>query len=410
MKAAILSVGTELLFGEILNTNTKYLSQQLNDLGIDILYHYTVGDNPKRLSETIKDALKNCDLILTTGGLGPTQDDMTKEIVAEVLHDELCLDKAILKALEAQFKRRNWNMTENNRKQAYFPSRAVIFENHFGTAPGFALTEGKKIVICMPGPPKEMQPMFLNQVKPYLNKDRNGFLSYQMLRLFGIGESSLETALLELIDRQTDPTLATYAKQGEVKLRIASKRETEEEAEAAVKEMVERVKEIVGDYIYSENGEELYEVVGKLLLKKNITLSCAESCTGGLFAETITNMAGISEVFDRGIVTYSNRAKIEELGVKEVTLERFGAVSEQTAIEMAEGLQKISGSELCIAVTGIAGPTGATEDKPVGLIYLCVRYGEKTICKELRTGNSDRIWNRNYALLHMLFLIYKTIL
>jgi len=409
MKAAILSVGTELLFGEILNTNSKYLSQQLNDLGIDILYHYTVGDNPTRLSETIKDALKNCDLILTTGGLGPTQDDMTKEIVAEVLHDELCLDETILKAMEAQFESRNWNMTENNRKQAYFPSRAVIFKNHFGTAPGFALAEGEKTVICMPGPPKEMQPMFLNQVKPYLNKDRNGFLSYQMLRLFGIGESSLETALLELIDRQTDPTLATYAKQGEVKLRIASKRETEEEAEAAVKEMVERVKEIVGDYIYSENGEELYEVVGKLLLKKNITLSCAESCTGGLFAETITNIAGISEVFDRGIVTYSNRAKIEELGVKELTLEQFGAVSEQTAIEMAEGLQKITGSELCISVTGIAGPTGATEDKPAGLIYICARYGEKTICKELRTGNSDRTWNRNYALLHMLFLIYKTI-
>ncbi|MEA4987884.1 MAG: competence/damage-inducible protein A [Anaerovorax sp.] len=407
MKAAILSVGTELLFGEILNTNTKYLSQQLNELGIDVMYHYTVGDNPKRLAETINDALNKCDLILTTGGLGPTQDDMTKEIVTEMLHDELILNESILKALEEQFKRRNWKMTENNRKQAYFPSRAVIFENNCGTAPGFALEEGAKTIVCMPGPPREMQPMFVNEVRPFLDKNRDGFLAFQMLRLFGIGESSLETVLLDLIDEQTDPTLATYAKQGEVTLRIASKRKSKEEAENAVKEMAERVKEKVGQYIYSMDGEELYEVVGKTLLQKHTTLSCAESCTGGLFAETITKIPGISEVFDRGIVTYSNRAKMEELGVSESTLKTFGAVSEQTAIEMAEGLQKVTGSELCISVTGIAGPGGAVKDKPVGLIYICVRYGKNTVCKELRTGNQDRLWNRNYTLLHMLFLIFK---
>lgn len=407
MKAAILSVGTELLFGEILNTNTKYLSQQLNELGIDVMYHYTVGDNPKRLAETINDALNKCDLILTTGGLGPTQDDMTKEIVTEMLHDELILNESILKALEEQFKRRNWKMTDNNRKQAYFPSRAVIFENNCGTAPGFALEEGIKTIVCMPGPPREMQPMFVNQVRPFLDKNRDGFLAFQMLRLFGIGESSLETVLLDLIDEQTDPTLATYAKQGEVTLRIASKRKSKEEAENAVKEMAERVKEKVGQYIYSMDGEELYEVVGKTLLQKHITLSCAESCTGGLFAETITKIPGISEVFDRGIVTYSNRAKMDELDVSESTLNTFGAVSEQTAVEMAEGLQKVTGSELCISVTGIAGPGGAVEGKPVGLIYICVRYGEKTVCKELRTGNQDRLWNRNYTLLHMLFLIFK---
>lgn len=409
MRAAILSVGTELLFGEILNTNTKYLSQQLNELGIDVMYHYTVGDNPQRLAETINDALKNCDMILTTGGLGPTQDDMTKEIVTDVLHDKLILHEPILKALEAQFKKRNWNMTDNNRKQAYFPSRAVIFENSCGTAPGFALEEKNKMIICMPGPPKEMQPMFSNQVRPFLEKERDGFLAFQMLRLFGIGESSLETVLLDLIDGQTDPTLATYAKQGEVTLRIASKRESREEAKAAVSEMAERVKEKVGEYIYSMVGEDLYQVVGKTLLDKKITFSCAESCTGGLFAETMTKIPGISEVFDRGIVTYSNRAKIEELGVLKETLETFGAVSEQTAVEMAEGLQRATGSELCVSVTGIAGPGGAVKDKPVGLIYICVRYGEKTVCKELRTGNQDRLWNRNYALLHMLFLILNVI-
>lgn len=409
MKAAILSVGTELLFGEILNTNTKYLSQQLNELGIDVMYHYTVGDNPERLAETINYAFSNCDLILTTGGLGPTQDDMTKEIATEVMHDKLQLNEPALKALKEQFQRRNWTMTDNNRKQAYFPSRAVIFENSCGTAPGFALEENKNIIVCMPGPPKEMETMFSNQVRPFLEKKGDGFLSFQMLRLFGIGESSLETVLLDLIDGQTDPTLATYAKQGEATLRIASKRKLKEEADAAVKDMAERVKEKVGDYIYSMDGEELYQVVGKKLLEKKISFSCAESCTGGLLAETMTKIPGISEVFERGIVTYSNRAKMEELFVSKETLDAYGAVSEETAIEMVEGLYKATGSKLCVSVTGIAGPGGAIKNKPVGLIYICIRYDGKIVCKELRTGNNDRQWNRNYALLHMLFLMQNVI-
>ena len=212
MKSAIISVGTELLFGQITNTNSVFLSQQLNYLGVDVMYHYTVGDNPKRLAEMIRQAFTDCDLIVTTGGLGPTQDDLTKEIAAEVLHDELVLHEDLLEELEKYFQKTNRTMTENNKKQVYLPSRAVVFDNDAGTAPGFALEENGKTIICMPGPPREMTRMFERRVKPYLEAQSESIIYYKMLRTFGIGESMLETELLEWIDGQTDPTLATYAK------------------------------------------------------------------------------------------------------------------------------------------------------------------------------------------------------
>lgn len=402
MKSAILSVGTELLFGQITNTNSVFLSQQLNNLGIDVMYHYTVGDNPKRLAEMIRQAFTDCDLIITTGGLGPTQDDLTKEIAAEVLHDELVLHEDLLHELEDYFKRINRVMTENNKKQAYLPSRAFVFHNDAGTAPGFALEENGKTIICMPGPPREMTAMFEQKVKPYLEAKSESVIYYKMLRTFGIGESMLETELVQWIDGQTDPTLATYAKEGEACLRITSKRKTLEEAKAAVEDMIEKVKGKVGRYVYSYDDEELYHVVGRKLLERNITVSSAESCTGGLFAQTLTEVSGISAVFDRGFITYSNQAKMEQLGVKAETLDQFGAVSKETADEMAEGLKKVSGSRLCIAVTGIAGPDGGTEEKPVGLVYICAVLDGQKICKEFRIRNISRKWNRNYAVLCML--------
>ena len=249
MKSAILSVGTELLFGQITNTNSVFLSQQLNYLGIDVMYHYTVGDNPKRLAEMIRQAFTDCDLIITTGGLGPTQDDLTKEIAAEVLHDELVLHEDLLKNLEDYFKRINRVMTENNKKQVYLPKRAVVFDNDAGTAPGFALEESGKTIICMPGPPREMTRMFERRVKPYLEAKSGSVIYYKMLRTFGIGESMLETELLEWIDGQTDPTLATYAKEGEACLRITSKRRSLEEAKAAVDSMIAKVNAKVGQYV-----------------------------------------------------------------------------------------------------------------------------------------------------------------
>ncbi|MEG0392479.1 MAG: competence/damage-inducible protein A, partial [Anaerovoracaceae bacterium] len=373
------------------------------------MYHYTVGDNPKRLKELIELAHRDCDLIITTGGLGPTQDDLTKEIVCEALSDELVLHKPSMETLEAMFKKMNRHITENNYKQAYMPSRAQIFDNDQGTAPGFALEQDGKYVICMPGPPREMKAMYERRVKPYLEEKADGKLFFRDVRTYGLGESQMETDLLELINGQTDPTLATYAKEGECFVRIASKRKTREEAEAAVNAMLIKVQERIGKHVYSVDGEDLPEVVGRLLMEKNVTISCAESCTGGLFADTLIDIPGISSVFDRGLVTYSNRAKVEELGVKEETLEQFGAVSEETAIEMARGLAEVSGSRLCISVTGVAGPDGGTAEKPVGLVYIGLSFDGKVSCKRIQMRNVSRRWNRNYAMLAMMDMVARTL-
>lgn len=409
MKTAILSVGTEILFGQIVNTNTVYLSQQMNMLGFDVMYHYTVGDNPKRVEEMIDLAFQDCDLILTTGGLGPTQDDLTKEVACKALDDTLVMMDDVLEEITKYFKALGREMTENNKKQAIMPSRATVFHNDAGTAPGFALEKDGKYIICMPGPPREMKRMFQKSVVPFLQSMIDGALNYRQIRFFGIGESMLETQLLDLIDNQTDPTLATYAKEGECSLRIASKRATEEEAEHAVDEMLEKVKERVGHYIYSCDDEELAQVVADRLMEQGLTLSSAESCTGGMFASTMTDIPGISQCFDRGLVTYSNQAKMEELGVSAGTLEKFGAVSEETALEMVEGLKRVSGSDVCISVTGIAGPGGGSEEKPVGLVYIGFSYGDKKICKKIQMRNVNRSWNRHYTLLCMLNVIYRNI-
>ena len=409
MKTAILSVGTEILFGQIVNTNTVYLSQQMNMLGFDVMYHYTVGDNPKRVEEMIDLAFQDCDLILTTGGLGPTQDDLTKEVACKALDDELVMMDDVLEELERYFQTLGREMTENNKKQAVMPSRATVFHNDAGTAPGFALEKDGKYIVCMPGPPREMTRMFQKSVVPFLQRMSQGSLYYRQIRFFGIGESMLETKLMDLIDNQTDPTLATYAKEGECSLRIASKRDTEEEAKQAVDEMLEQVKDRVGHYIYSCDNEELAQVVAGRLMDKGLTLSSAESCTGGMFASTMTDIPGISRCFDRGLVTYSNQAKMEELGVRAETLEKFGAVSEETALEMVEGLQRVSGSDVCISVTGIAGPGGGTEEKPVGLVYIGFAYGDTKLCRKIQMRNVNRNWNRHYALLCMLNVINRNI-
>lgn len=409
MKSAILSVGTELLFGQIVNTNAAFLSQQLNLLGFDVMYHYTVGDNPKRLQEMIQVAFQDCDLILTTGGLGPTQDDLTKEIVCRTMGDQLKLHQPSMDRLVAYFKKQNREMTENNKKQAYLPSKATVFDNDAGTAPGFALERDGKHMICMPGPPREMTAMFTGKVLPYLEEKSESTIYYRMLRAFGIGESMLETKLLPLINEQTDPTLATYAKEGECSLRIASKRASRQEAKLAVDDMLEQVKAIVGEHIYSYDDEDLVNVVAQKLMDQNLTISSAESCTGGMFAASMTGISGISQVFDRSIVTYSNQAKMQELGVREETLAAFGAVSEETAREMAEGLFKVSGSDICVSVTGIAGPDGDTAEKPVGLVFIGCHYQGKTICRKVQMRNVNRNWNRNYAVLSMLDVINKLI-
>lgn len=407
MKTAILTVGTEILFGQIVNTNAAFLSKELNDMGFDVMYHYTVGDNEKRLKELIEEIFTECDIIVTTGGLGPTQDDLTKETVAEVCNDKLVVHQESLDKIKNFFETTGKTMTENNIKQAYLPAKAEVFKNDFGSAPGFTEKVDDKIIMCFPGPPREMQPMFENYAKPYLQQFTDGAMYYKFINTIGIGESQLETVLMDLIDRQTDPTIATYVKEGEAYLRVASKRKDAEEAKRAVEDMVEQIKHRISSYIYSINNETLPEVVVKMLKERNLTVSSAESCTGGLFADSIISIPGTSEVFDRGLVTYSNKAKMEELGVQESTLKDFGAVSYQTAIEMAEGLYEASGSDICVSVTGIAGPDGGTDDKPVGLVYIAVKFGEKTIVEEQRFRNSGRNSIRNRSVLTMHKMVYE---
>lgn len=419
MKAALLSVGTELLFGQITNTNTVYLSRKLNAAGIDVMYHYTVGDNPERLAEMIETSFKDCDLVITTGGLGPTQDDMTKEIACQVMGDSLVMDEDILNSIKERFKAYKGKgvMTPNNMKQAEMPTRCVVFRNNNGTAPGFALDrpnpgnpDEKQWIACLPGPPREMTRMFEESVEPWLESMSDGVLVYREIRTFGIGESDLETVLLPLIDGQTDPTIATYAKTSESLVRVASKRATREEAQAAVDDMTEKVKEIIGRHVYSCDGDEYAQVVGRMLIDKGISISSAESCTGGLFAAALTDVPGISAVFDRSLVTYSNVAKEQELGVKHETLEKFGAVSRETALEMAEGVMKASGSDIGISVTGIAGPDGGSEEKPVGMVYIGFAMGDVRYCREIKRGIKDRQANRANAVLNMFDVIYRNII
>ena len=420
MRCAILTIGTEILFGQIVNTNTVYLTRELNNMGFDVLYHHTVGDNAGRLKELIYETYKDCDLIVCTGGLGPTEDDLTKETIADAFGDKLEMHQESLTVLEAFAKRRGWKeITPNNYKQAMMPTRAIVFQNDVGTAPAFALTgknsgvlDDNKIIVTMPGPPREMNWMWNNHIKPYLLSFSDKALSYRIIRTFGIGESKLETVLMPLIDGQTDPTIATYAKEGESSLRIASQRPTREEADQAVDEMLGKVRDIIGKYIYSIDDEDLHQVVGKLIIENNISISCCESCTGGMFADKLVEIPGISEYFDRGLVTYSNKAKIEELGVSEETINKYSAESSEVAREMVEGLAKKTGSGLCVSSTGVAGPGNLEWNGkiiPVGDMFIGVHYNGKTHIREMHTGRDDRVVNRNSCMLTMFDEIRKII-
>ena len=409
MKTAILTVGTEILFGQVVNTNAAFLSQQLQEIGYDVMYHYTVGDNPERLKELIALAYRDCDLIITTGGLGPTQDDLTKEIIAEYFDEELVCHKDVLCWLKTTFNRAGYNWTENNTKQSFFPEHARILDNLSGTAPGFLLEKNGKMIAALPGPPREMTLMWEEQLKPRLVAKQDSVIYYRIVRTFALGESAMETKLLPLINGQTDPTIATYAKEGECSLRITSKRKTLEEAKEAVEEMLSKVEALIGEYIYSTNDEDLIDVVGRILMAKGISISCCESCTGGLLAKSLTDIAGISKVFDRGIVTYFWDAKMNELGVKKETLEKYTAESPEVAREMVEGLRDRTGSDMCISITGIAGPEDIDENRPAGLAYIGISFDGKTDVIKTKHRNVSRKYNRHYMLLVMLASMPDTV-
>ncbi|SKC73981.1 competence/damage-inducible protein A [Maledivibacter halophilus] len=409
MNCTILTVGTELLMGQIVNTNAAFLSKELNGLGINVLYHLTVGDNNDRLEKMFKNVLEISDLIITTGGLGPTQDDLTKETISKSLGRELVMHKPTYEKILSFFERINKEMSINNEKQAFVPEGSIILDNNNGTAPGFIIEENEKIIISLPGPPNEMKGIFLNSVMPYLLSKSELKIKSKVLKFVGVGESKLETLLEDLITGQSNPTLATYAKSGEVSLRISAKAQTDEEIEALINPICEEIEKRLREYIYSYDNESLEKVVADMLIGNNYSISLAESCTGGLLASKLTSIPGISNALDRSIVTYSNRAKHEELGVDKEILKKFGAVSEETAAAMAEGLRAITNSDICLSITGIAGPSGGTPEKPVGLVYIAIATNKNTIIKKLNL-NGDRNKIRNYTAVQALNLIRKTII
>uniref|UniRef100_A0A7C5V5D2 Putative competence-damage inducible protein n=1 Tax=Caldicellulosiruptor owensensis TaxID=55205 RepID=A0A7C5V5D2_9FIRM len=392
MVAEVISVGTELLLGQILNTNSQYLAQKLAELGIDLYFQTTVGDNMERLKIAIDTAIKRADILIFTGGLGPTSDDITKEAVADYFGLTLVLDEDVLRRIKNFFERRQVKMPEINRKQAYVPEGAKVLHNKNGTAHGLIIEKDGKIAVLLPGPPFEMQPMFEEEVLPYLEKFSKQKIYSRVLKFVGIGESSIEEALKDLIFSQTDPTLALYAKPFEVELRITTKKESEDSAKSLLQSMEDRIRERLGEYIYGVDGQLLEEVVVSLLAEKKLKLSVAESCTGGLICNKITNVPGASEVFDRGFIVYSNEAKTKLLGVPEQVLKEYGAVSSQTAKYMAQGALSNSLAHIALSVTGIAGPGGGSETKPVGLVYIGIATKDNSESFEFRfSGDRLRI-------------------
>lgn len=396
MKAEIIAIGTEILLGDIVNTNAQYIAKRLAEMGIFVYHQTVIGDNPQRIKEAYKTAFDRVNLVITTGGLGPTKDDMTKEMAGEYFNKKMLLDEEALKEIEGYFSFRKQGMAQGNKKQAYLPQGSKILKNPNGTAPGCLIEEDDKILILLPGPPREMIPMFKDSVIPYLSQYQEGILYSKVLRICGIGESSMEEEIRDLIDDQSNPTIAPYAKEGEVTIRMTARAKDKEEAKKLIKPLESKVKQRLEKYIYGEGDTSLEEVIGKLLINNNLTISIAESCTGGLLAGRLINYPGISSVFRQGLITYSNNSKVKLLGVKEETLEKYGAVSKETAYEMAEGVAKFSDTDTGIAVTGIAGPGGGSKEKPVGLIYLGIYIKGQVYTREL-FFKGDRQKLRNYG-------------
>ena len=389
MKAEIITVGTEILLGDILNTNCRYLSRELAAMGIEMYYQITVGDNEERLLKTLEESLNRSDIVICTGGLGPTEDDITKEVCAKYFGYELELHKPSLDAMIERFKHMNRVPTKNNEKQAYFPKEAYILKNDNGTAPGCIMEKEGKMIVVIPGPPKEMESMFENYVKPYLSKLTDDVIESEVLRIIGVGESKVENDILDIIDSQTNPTIATYAKGYECTLRITAKAKSVEEAKELIKPMSDEMKRRFGQSLYATGETSIEEVVAKMLVENNLKIAVAESCTGGMVSASLINYPGISSVFMEGCVTYSNEAKMKSLGVKKETLDVYGAVSDKCAKEMASGVAARYNTNVGIATTGIAGPGGGTDEKPVGLVYFGIYINGKVITKKY-VFNGDR--------------------
>ncbi len=372
MKAEIINVGEELLSGDTLNSNVQTLAKILSPLGIKVNFNTVVGDVEEHIIAATEMALKRSDLIIYTGGLGPTRDDLTKEVVCKVLNRKLTLDDNILNNIKEFFNSRNIDMTSNNIKQACVPEGSIILENKNGTAPGFFLNYDNTSIVLLPGPPREIDPMFREQVVPLISNLTNNKIITKNISTIGIGESKLESVIDEIISFYSSVDIATYARSGQVDVRITIILEDEDEANNLMDEIYKKIESKIGEYIYSNDNEKIEEAVFKLLKENKLKIGFCESCTGGLVTSKMTRLAGASEVLDRSIVTYSNNSKVEEVSVSQETLDKHGAVSGETAIEMAKGMLLRRDIDLAVSITGIAGPGGGSIDKPVGLVYICL--------------------------------------
>lgn len=406
MNAEILAVGTEILIGQITNTNARYISSRLQDIGVNVYYHSVVGDNPKRLKDCLNVALQRSDVIIMTGGLGPTQDDLTKETVAEAVGKKLVLHEPSLNKIKDYFQRLGRTMVDSNIKQAFLPEGSIILPNNKGTAPGCIIENGKIVLVMLPGPPSEMEPMFEENIIPYLQEKSEDKIVSQYLKVFGIGESSVEEKLIDLIEEQTNPTIATYAKEGEVTLRVTSKCKKDEVMDLNAP-MVAEIKKRLGTAVYAADDYSIAEVVGNLLREKNVSIAIAETFTGGLLSAGLIKTAGNSGVFHNAVIALTDKAKIENLGVKPETLENYGTVSKETTVEMAQNVMNRSDAEIGLSVNGITG----IDDGTMGPVYVALarRNHRDVKFKELKLiGDQDRI--RNLTVLHASHMLRNDIL
>lgn len=389
----LISVGTEILLGDILNTDAQFLSIELARLGISVIHQSTVGDNRERLLAQLKEAADRSDIIILSGGLGPTPDDLTKEVCCEFFGKKMFLHEPTVEKIKTYFSTKGMKMAQNNLKQAMLPKDCVIFPNDNGTAPGMAIEKDGVHILVLPGPPRELKPMFRNCAVPYLMQFSDRIIVSHNIRTFGIGESLMAERVNDLFDAE-NPTVAPYAKDGEALLRVTAMARTKEEAENLCEPVINEIKSRLDGFVYGVDYTCIEEAVIEKLKEKHMKVATAESCTGGLIAKRITDVPGASEVFDCGIISYANEIKHRVLGVSEDDLNKYGAVSEPVARQMAQGALKVSGADIAVSVTGIAGPDSDSTKKPVGLVYIGLADRDNVWIRELRTSRKDRSYNR----------------